>query len=263
MTSTERVRYRSYTQLDTYLTCGAMYRYKYIERLPEQPAIWSLGGTAFHTCAEWYLTGEDMRDIESAWQQAWNEALADMVRRDPDLNTDLSTWRKANRGTEGVEWWMHHGPRMVADFIDWKNSKGKELVVLTDSERSYVEARIEVTLGDVPVLTIPDLLVIDEHGQLDIVDYKSGKNPPRGLGLQLGVYKAAALVALGLEAQWGMYYMTRQADVIAKDLSIWTPESITDLFVDFDRRESAGQYPARPGDACRFCTYKTICPEAL
>jgi hypothetical protein len=48
-------RYRSFSQLTTYLDCGEQYRLKYVEKHREQPAVWSVGGTAFHSCAEWFL----------------------------------------------------------------------------------------------------------------------------------------------------------------------------------------------------------------
>lgn len=257
---------RSYSQLTTYMECPKAFHYKYRERIPETPAIWSAGGTAFHTCAEWFLTGrlgDTPAEVQWAWTQAFAEAVAEITERDPAAaKLPLDKWRKANRGTEGLEWWSKFGPRMVQDFIDWRHTKGSQLVVLTDSERSYIEARLNVTMGDVPVLAIPDLVVIDEYGQADIIDYKSGKRAPTS-SLQPGVYKVALLLATGIEAQWGMYYLARKAQLVPHDLSQWTVEVITDMFTDFDTRERAGRYPAKPGDACKFCTYKTICPEAL
>src|SRR5205085_2781299 len=69
-------RRRSYSQLDVYLKCPEQYFWKYVEKVPETPAIWSPGGTAFHSFAERYLAGElgeQPNDFQvfAAWQQAF------------------------------------------------------------------------------------------------------------------------------------------------------------------------------------------------
>jgi hypothetical protein len=263
-----RPRLRSYTAMTVYMECPRQYQLKYVEKLRDDPAVWNVGGTAFHQCAEWYLTGEPMYpSIEGAWLEAWSLAYQEVMQRNPEANPDMDTWRAANGGREHVAWWMKHGPIMVDDFIEWRKTKARDLVVLSDSERKYIEHRFEVELGGVPTVAIPDALVIDEHGQLNILDWKSGRRAPTG-SLQLGTYRAAVLAGLGMDAVWGHYYLTRKAVLLPYDLTVWTPEHIGGLFADFDARERAGDYRPKPGDACKFCpatrlhcTYSTKDPE--
>jgi RecB family exonuclease len=120
-----------------------------------------------------------------------------------------------------------------------------------------LEEEIEVELGGVPVIAIPDWIAVDEHGQACIVDYKSSKDQagPRK-PLQLGVYRAAVIAKLGYEPVWGLYYMARSAAVIPWDLRKYTPELIGEKFADFDSRERAGDYRPTPGDHCRYCPFK-------
>lgn len=257
---TPRPRYRSYSQLTTYLECPEQYRLKYIERIPEDPAVWNVGGVAFHTCAEWFLKGEidpvSPFAVRDAWAAAWQLAYQEVIDRNPDVDPDMSTWRSANRGKEDVDWWQGEGPRMVWAFIDWWRDAG--LRVFQQDDELYLEHVFEVELGGVLVKAIPDALVIDEHGQVDILDYKSGRREPAG-SLQLGVYKAAVAEGLGLTATWGLYYMTRKAALAARDLTAWTPVNIGEMFADFDSREKAGHYPPKPGNHCRFCGVKPHC----
>lgn len=257
------VRRRSYSQLTTYMECGEAYRLKYVERHAEDPAVWSIGGTAFHTCAEWYLRGDlgpDPTDdrIRNAWQVAWDLAYQEVIARNPEADPDPRTWRAANRGKENVGWWTVEGPEMVTRFIEWRQGRGRLLNVLELAGAPALEARLEVELGGVPVVAIPDALVTDEHGQVNVLDYKSGRKAPSS-SLQLGVYRAATLAAFGVESTWGLYYMTRAGEVIPHDLNVWDPDHIGDLFARFDARERAGVYRPNPGPSCRFCGVREHC----
>jgi putative RecB family exonuclease len=253
-------RRRSYSQLDVYLKCPEQYFWKYVERVPETPAIWSPGGTAFHTFAERYLAGElgetpNDFQVFAAWQDAFREALEEA--KTPDA-PPVKDWRAADRGRENHAWWEVNGELMCRRFIAWRHGAGASLQVL-DDDGPMIERQLTVDLGGVNLIAIPDLVVVDEHGQVDVVDWKSGKPPkpsPVGFGLQLGVYKAALEQATGLVASWGLYYMTRTASLIPTDLSVWTVDRVGELFADFDSRERAGDYAPAPGDHCRVCPFK-------
>lgn len=259
-----RPSYRSYSAMALYLKCPRQYHAKYILRLPEEPSVWSVGGTAFHQVAEWLLDGTlgespAAHRLRDAWESAWHLAYTDVITRDPTLNPDMNTWRKANRGAEGVTWWRGHGYRMVLDFAAWWPQSG--LTVL-DLDGPALERRLQVDLDGVHVLAIPDALVVDEHGQVDVLDYKTGKPPKESL--QLGVYKAALSAATGLDATYGLYYMARDVRAIPVDLAKWPVDKITELFVDFDTRERAGDYEPTPSkEACKFCPLKTECDAAI
>jgi RecB family exonuclease len=253
------LRFRSYTQLSTYEDCPEMYRLKYIERIREEPAVWSVGGTAFHQVAEWYLNGElgpDPNDarLQSAWSVAWDSAVSDVIAHNPDANPDINTWRFSKRRKEDAAWWKGAGLAMVHDFVGWRQSTGSSLVVFSDDEREYIEHELLVTLGGVPVKLIPDLLVVDEHGQLDIVDWKTGRPPKEAT--QLGVYRAGVLAGLGLDATWGLYYMARDAQLIPVDLRKYEPDDIGLRFAKLETQIQLEAFDPTPGSACGFCPYK-------
>jgi hypothetical protein len=253
-------RYRSFSQLTTYLDCGEQYRLKYVERHREQPSVWTVGGTAFHSCAELFLRGDLTVDrVENAWSVAWDLALDEVVTKLPEgADPDPGTWRAAARGTETPTWWSWHGPRMVVDFIDWWG--GSKLTVL-DDDGPAVEQELLVTLGGVPVRAIPDALVVDEHGQVDVLDYKSGRadGVKRKDPFQLAVYSAAVEVGMGVKPTWGLFYGTRLAEAYPHDLTRWSAEQIGETFADFDAKELAGIYKPNPGPQCRFCGVRDHC----
>jgi putative RecB family exonuclease len=46
--------YISYSQYETYLSCGEKYRLSRIEQVPEQPAYYLIGGSGVHEATEVY-----------------------------------------------------------------------------------------------------------------------------------------------------------------------------------------------------------------
>lgn len=249
---------RSYSAMTTYLECGEKYRLKYVERHAEDPAIWSIGGTAFHSCAEAHLRGELDGVLPDLWAHHWHAAKQELL--DKGADPDLATWRAAGRGREDAAWWAAEGPQMVARFIDWWDGRAEQLNVLQLAGLGpALEHRIEVDLGGVPIVAIPDAVVVDEHGQINILDYKSGRRAPSG-ALQLSVYRSALLAQYGMPTSWGLYYMTRRGEAIPYDLTRGhSHDQIVDMFGEFDSKERAGIYRPNPGPACRFCGVRDHC----
>ena len=253
MTATIARPRRSYSRLDTWQQCPQAYKAKYVDKLPEEPSVWSVGGTAFHTVAEKLLRGDlgpepDEAALFPVWLDAFRAAYEDVIRHPRFVgDRDMSTWRKASRGTEDQDWWVAEGFRMVKRFARWRITTGQALTVFTLDGRPALEAEIEVELGGVPFIAIPDALVVDEHGQLGILDYKTGKPPKKPTQLQ--VYAAVLAAKYELAATWGLYYMARPGVLLPHHL----PRDHSDLIaqvVDFDTRERAGDYDLPPGQKC-------------
>jgi RecB family exonuclease len=245
---------RSYSRLDTWQQCPQAYKAKYVDKLPEEPSVWSVGGTAFHTVAEQILLGRvdplDEAQLFPAWLEAFRSAYDDVVNhRRFAGDRNMATWRKANRGVEDQDWWVSEGYRMVQRFGRWRTSTGAGLGVLTVGGRPGLEAEIEVELGGVPVIAIPDWCAVDEHGQVCVVDYKTGKPPKKPT--QLRFYAAVLAEKYELHAAWGLYYMARPGQLLAHDLTRTDPDELIAQLVDFDTRERAGDYELPPGQECQ------------
>ena len=116
---------RSWSQLNNYLTCGEQYRLERIEEVPQPPAIWFIGGTAFHTATEWLDKGEE-DNPRHAWFKAWNDEFANMLRVGRDIAARVGTHAdfvahcigqcQLDR-PQAVEWREGRGPRISTDCM--------------------------------------------------------------------------------------------------------------------------------------------------
>lgn len=261
MTTIVRPR-RSYSRLSTWQECPQSYRLKYVERVPEEPSVWSVGGTAFHTVAEKLLRGDlgptpGEAELFPVWLEAFRTAYEDVIGHHRFVgDPNMATWRAANRGTETSDWWVAEGFRMVTRFAEWRRTIGSTLTVFELDGRPALESEIEVELGGVPVIAIPDALVVDELGFLDILDYKTGKPPKKPT--QLRFYAAVLAARYDLHATWGLYYMARPVQLLPHLINRDHSELI-DQLVEFDARERAGDYDLQPGQKCLAyrCAYHT------
>jgi putative RecB family exonuclease len=257
----DRPSYRSYSQLDQWLTCGEQYRLQRRVGVKEKPSVWLPGGTAFHNTAERYDRNE-MGDasVEEVFTEEWMKACnAQIERLDPE-DQDITTWRAANKGTEGVQFWLDNGPKWVHGYITWRETNTNTLSMVTDGDRLLIEAEMMPILNGVAVKMFPDRIMVDQYGQLLVVDLKTGKSDIPS-SLQLGVYKVGVEKLLGLPVDYGAYYKARKRDLDPPlRLDQWTEEVIGNLFAAFDRQERAEEYLPNIGSHCKYmCGMKAHC----
>lgn len=261
----ERPAHRSYSQLETFMLCGEQYRLTRRVGIPERPSVWLPGGSAFHTASEHYdkrhLLGNGT--IEDTWNICFDDEVEQQRQRLIDEGApgewwDPSNWRAANKGTEDIHWWRAAGLRFLEDYARWREQSG--LTIMEYGDELLMETEMMPILHGVPVKMYPDRVMVDEYGQLLIVDMKTGSKDVK-LGLQLGVYKVGLEKLLGLSADWGAYYMARKGTILAPiPLGHWTEETIGSVFATFDEQERRGEYLPRLGDHCNWkCAVKEWC----
>ncbi len=260
----ERPDYRSYSQLETFMLCGEQFRLTRRVGIPERPSVWLPGGSAFHTASEHIDTGTLLNEsIKDTWEWAFNKHVAEQIDRLADQDVppewlDTATWRCANKGTETLEWWRETGLRFCEDYARWRDQSS--LTVYEHGDMAMIETEMMPILHGIAVKMFPDRLFVDEHGQLLIVDMKTGSKDVK-LGLQLGVYKVGIEKLLGLTVEWGAYYMARKGTILPPlPLAHWTEDTVGSVFATFDQQERAGQYLPRLGDHCNWkCAVKEWC----
>ena len=210
----------SYSAVDSLAQCGERFRLERVARVPQQPAWWFIGGSAFHLASEYIdscLFGDldDDYDLEPLWQQAWNIAYRDAIG-----DTDPKKIRAGGRSSkewpdrENDKWWEHHLPKMVEAY------RTKMRQMLADGwllwepvpEQPAIELPFSFTIEDVLFKGAIDRVFINPDGELVVVDIKTGSRQPEA-SMLLGVYSVAIEKIFGVKPILGQYYMARKAEL--------------------------------------------------
>ena len=169
--------------------------------------------------------------------------------------------------------------RAVARFVAWHTAaRGREVLA--------AEHEFRVTLGvgddEVTLRGSMDRLERDEQGRVVVVDFKTGKHPPREMDVpthpQLGVYQIAVRagaanellgddaaddeVAVGGAELVHLRSETRgrvkvQHQPPPAESAAWAGDEQLAGVVSTIRAES---FPATPGPSCTYCDVRTSCP---
>ncbi len=246
----------SYSSLDTYDRCPLRYAFKYVYRMPEPSTVspWLTFGSTAHAAFEAFTRERRERvargdppptreDLEHEFRSRWvPEAFGDKV---------------AEAGYQ----------RRVATLLDnfWTgevSSLGEAI-----AEEQDFELTLDTGGGAAPVVITGSIDRIDRlpPGGVEVIDYKTGSvSSQKGVdeSLQLSIYALACRDALGLGTPERVtLYFTESA------LRLSTTRS--DEQLDLARadvlarvsRMRAGEFGATPGEACRWCDYRAMCPE--
>lgn len=260
----------SYSALDTYISCGQRYYLTRIEKVSEQPAWWFVGGNAIHSATEafdrMFPTLESLSEGAAAgsdtnfFLDAFVEET-DRVEAETGVSRDL--WRAGGRvskqwpNKEDQSWWLANGPGMFNKWVDWRRGSGWEIATFDD--RPAIEFEIDFPVNDdFVVRMIIDRVMVNQSGELAVVDLKSGSRSPAS-DLQLAVYAAGMEKMLGVRPQFGTYWMARDgATTPLADIDHLSTDRIVGVLQMFDQARKSKIFLPNLKE-CGYCGVAEYC----
>jgi putative RecB family exonuclease len=251
------LRSLSPSRASDFMACPLLYRFRVVDRLPEQPSHAATRGTVVHSVLEhlFDLPAAD-RTLERAvamvapeWQRLLEAEpeLATLFADDPDGAT-LATW-------------LAEAGELLATYFELEDPR-----LLAPAERElYVETELEsglVLRGSV------DRLDVAPSGDMRVVDYKTGKAPHEA-------YEAKALFQMRFYALvlWRLHgrvpkllqllylgnsevlrYEPDEADLRA------TERKVLALWAAIERAARSGDWRPSPSRFCEWCDHREHCP---
>ncbi|WP_375003551.1 RecB family exonuclease [Aeromicrobium sp. CTD01-1L150] len=256
----EPVRVRralSPSRASDFLSCPLKYRYRTIDRLPEEPDRVAARGTLVHSVLEELFDAEaSERTLERArslLEPQWRQLLED----DPRL-AGLFT---AEQAAEQAEWLSSCHPLLESYFSledpRWLEPAEREL---------RVDHVLESGLG---LGGVVDRLDIAPDGRIRVVDYKSGRSPSERFEdkalfqmrfYALVIWRTRGVLPTLLQLMYlgdrtVLHYEPTESELLA------TERKLQALWDAISQALETGEFVPRRSALCRWCSYQEVCPE--
>ena len=256
------IAHLSHSSKETFERCAKGWFLKYTAKAPQQPAVWSVGGSAVHEATEVYdllSFSDDERafDLPQIWEACFETQLDKAMDKEPNQNL----WRRS--GNDTVDAWRTMGLTHVQAYIDWRERSQWEIWTTPDGEPA-IELDISGFLPGCPVeiKAYLDRIFWDPlFKKFWILDLKTGKKAPAS-SAQFGVYAALVKVKYGIDIADGAAFMNRLGTLGKPwDLTEYTPEAVGQVFGDVWRQIQYGDFPANgiANRGCYICDVSAAC----
>jgi putative RecB family exonuclease len=246
------------SRLSAYENCPRKFEFRYIRKIKSDTEgveaylgkrVHELLERLYHHVAR-HRRPPSLRQVldryRSDWQLRWHDEI-EIVRKEND-----------------AEHYLRIGVRCLENYY-------RSHYPFDDGETVAIEAAVRLQLDDdgrYKMRGIIDRLVRRAPGQYEIHDYKTGAwLPPQK---QLDSDRQLATYQIGIEQSYPdaesvelvWHYLAHDRTL----RSSRSPEQLAGLRGEtmelIDRIEAATEFPPVPGNLCRWCEYRSLCPEA-
>lgn len=273
--------HQSVSSINTMSDCGLKYRFTYHDKLPETPAWWNVGGTAGHETIRmiegWAASGQTVfapgpgATLLEQQQEAGKLYLEQLeyqaCKVEAESGKPRSTWRAANKGSEGEEFWRTKGDDFIRSYVaqraDWLAEW--QLVRMFDGNLAQ-EVEFLEDFGGVAMKGYIDSVWRHrtDPSRVAVVDYKFGRDP--GDSFQLDTYgevltslPSELFGAQGLKVE-GRYYMARKGTHTAAEPLGGKRDLIAYRAQATAAADAAGIFLPRVSTFCNSCPFRAQCP---
>ncbi len=248
----------SYSSLNTYDACPLKYAFQYVYRMPgpDKPVAAFAFGNAAHEAFEAFTRERRER-----------EARGEPMPTREDLGREFQArWVSTAFGDKTTE---EGYQRRVATLLD--NFWNGEISSLGEAEKE--EEAFELTIdpgdGSAPVVIYGKIDRIDRlpSGGIEVIDYKTGRvSSQKGVdeSLQLSIYALACrdALSLGTPEKVTLYFTESATRMSTTRTDEELDAARSDILARVGRMRG-GDFAATPGDPCRWCDYRAMCPERV
>ncbi len=252
----------SYSAIEDYLSCAWKYRLRRVDGQQGEVSLNAVAGKAFHQITEDWDGDGGVK--WPSWAGTLDMCIAEEIER---TGVPFNKWRisgKAGHKEDLAKWLTILGPQMIDKYEEWRNRGRLEIARDLPPDASEntggIEYEVNVTVGGVHLRGFVDRIMVDELGNLGVVDIKTGARKRKTIQLKTYVF---ALQKMGIPVTWSSYYYARTGTLTTPDFSVWDESKLSHLYAQVAEMEERGYYPPSPSDDCSWCSMRDHCTFAL
>ena len=249
----EPPRSLSPSKVSSFRDCALAFRFNSIDRLPEEPTVWTVKGTLVHRVLEglFWRHPQGMRSSAAAADEldrAWSELQDDPEYLALALTTDDADGFRSEAATLVQNYFALEDPNEIMPV--------------------GIELMLEARVGSMRLRGIIDRLDRTPDGELVVIDYKTGRAPSQA-------YEQSKLIGVHIYALLCQEVLGQKPAQV-KLLHLKEPVVITaepsDQAVRGQRVKAAAIWSAieqacrnddfrpRPSPLCNYCRFREFCP---
>ena len=238
-----------------FMACPLMYRFRSIDRLPEEPSPDAVRGTVVHKVLE------DLFDLPAAGRTP--EAAADMLEPTWETLLEAEPELASMFGDEGPDLtaWLSSCRTVLARYFDLEDPRRLEPA----DRELYVEALLDSRLL---LRGFVDRVDVAPDGRIRITDYKSGRSP--GVGYEAKALFQMKFYALVIWRLRGVVPSVLQLVYLGNgeilryepdedDLRA-TERKVEAVWTAIQLAHETGDWQPSPSRLCDWCSYHQFCP---
>jgi putative RecB family exonuclease len=241
------------SKVSSFTECALAFRFSAIERLPEPPSAPATKGTLVHAALQLLLDlPPDERTVPAALTSL--DQAFDLLRLDPDyvgLDLDADEERA----------FLDQAEQLVRRYFQLEDPAAIRPIGL--------ELRLETQLDGLLLRGIIDRLELDEHGELVVTDYKTGRVP--GQLQEQGRLGGVHFYAFLCERLFGQRPSRVQLLYLSEPVAITTQPSeqsvralerkVRAIWQAIERACERDSFAPRPSRLCDWCAFQAYCPS--
>lgn len=232
------------TAVACFRTCRRQYRFRYVDHLGDEYGgarpYFTMGNHVHDTLRE-FLTAVPL-------ERRNTETISALLRK------NWRRYRVGFRGPEDERRWAEKALRQLASFVS-----GHDVRV-----RPYmVEASLEAEITRSLVLQARiDRVDLESDGTLHVMDYKTGNTPESSdwTQLHLNALVLSRRVSYPISRASFIYLSSGSVDTVAIGGAV-LDQARWDLLLTARSIAAEKRFRPQPGEACRRCDFRPICPE--
>ncbi|MFC1718577.1 RecB family exonuclease [Candidatus Poribacteria bacterium] len=226
----------SYSKLSSFMSCGFLYRLKYIEKIPARPKPHLGFGRILHCTLDKFYS---------------------LDTHAPSLNDLLRIYKGYWKiGSTSYERHYAKGLRILERYYELNMGERHRTV--------YVEQPFSIPIGRHMLAGRFDRVDCIDENTYEIIDYKAAKQVATqeqvDSALQLGIYGLAFKLTTGKLPLLSFYFLPENTKVTSKrtDSDIYRLKAGLDAMVE--KLMSGEHFESQEGVECKWCDYKSYCP---
>ncbi len=248
----------SYSKLSLYEECSLKYKFRYIDKFPEEPKFYFALGNSVHNAMEFMYKVSappfpDLKDVLKELKREWS----------------MKNWMQKGYNSIAHE---KKDYQKAIDMLEAYYEKHHKIFKVP----FLLEYRTNVEVDGLKVIIIVDKINYLGNGEIEIIDYKTGKNVSRSTD-QVRLYQKICELDPRLKEKIYQRYGDRVQNVKVRSMEYYYVPGLREIM--FDRGQDADiqslwervlkaadgiraeEFKPNPGELqCKFCDYKAHCP---